>query len=320
MMENPRVAIVGSGALGGYYGCHLARSGCDVHFLLRSDYEVVKERGYTIKKADETFQLHPVNAHRRSEDIGPCQLVIVALKSTANADLEKLVKPLVAPGTLVLTLQNGMGNVEHLAEFLPAPQILGGLCFVCLNRTAPGVIENTLPGRIFIGEFFGSYRERTISIVELFERAGIECYFSRSLDESLWRKLVWNIPFNGLAIAAGGVDTQKLLQSPHLTLLARMLMEEVQEAARAYGHDIPPSFLQSQLDETRHMGPYKPSSLLDFPADRAVEVEAIFGEPLRRGQAKGVAMPHLEALTLLLKGLCKGPHQQATQHKHPKHS
>ncbi len=319
MMDKPRVAIVGSGALGGYYGCHLARSGHDVHFLLRSDFEAVREAGFTIKKRDETFQIHPVQAYRKSEDIGPCDLVIIALKSTANADLEKLVAPLVGPGTLVLTLQNGMGNVERLSEFLPAPQVLGGLCFVCLNRTAPGVIENTLPGRIFIGEFFGSYRERTMDIVELFENAGLECYFSRSLDESLWRKLVWNIPFNGLAIAAGGIDTQQLLQSPHLTLLVRQLMEEVQEAARAHGHDIPPSFLQSQIDETRTMGPYKPSSLLDFLAERPVEVEAIFGEPLRRGQAKGIAMPHLETLTLLLKGLCKGPHQQPTQHKTRKH-
>ncbi len=302
--ENPRVAIVGPGAIGGYYGCHLARAGCDVHFLLRSDYDAVKERGFVIRKPGETFTLHPVQGHRKPEEIGPCDLVIIALKSTANRRLEKLVAPLVDEHTLVLTLQNGMGNAEALAQFVPAPQILGGLCFVCLNRVEPGVIECYMPGRIFIGEFLGSYRQRTIQIVELFEKAGIEAYFSRSLDESLWRKLVWNIPFNGLAIAAGGVTTTEVMASDHLVQLARMLMREVQAAARAHGHYIPDDFLESQIEETRRMDSYKPSSLLDFLAGREVEVEAIFGEPLRRGLSKSVVMPRLETLYYLLKGLC----------------
>ncbi|MEM9227471.1 MAG: ketopantoate reductase C-terminal domain-containing protein, partial [Verrucomicrobiota bacterium] len=163
-----------------------------------------------------------------------------------------------------------------------------------------------LPGRIFIGEFFGSYRERTMQVVQCFERAGIVCYFSKSLDESLWRKLVWNIPFNGLTIAAGGIDTQQLLQGEGAEQLVRLLMQEVQQAALAYGHDIPFAFLDEQVEETLTMGPYKPSSLIDFLAGREVEVEAIFGEPLRRGQAKGIAMPHLETLYLLLKSLCSG--------------
>lgn len=305
--ETPRVAIVGAGAVGGYYGSHLARAGCDVHFLLRGDYAHVKAHGFTIRKQDETFTLHPVQAYDQATDIGECDLVIVSLKATANQELDKLVLPLVGARTLVLTLQNGLGNVEALASIIPAPQVLGGLCFVCLNRVEPGVIENYLPGRIFIGEFFGSYRERTMEVVELFERAGLECFFSKSLDESLWRKLVWNIPFNGLTIAAGGIDTKALLKSEHHTRLVWLLMKEVQAAAQAHGHTLQDEFLQSNIDETRDMGAYKPSSLLDFLARREVEVEAIFGETLRRGQAKRVAMPRLETLYLLLKGICPEP-------------
>ena len=154
--QKPKVAIVGAGAIGGYYGCMLARAGCEVHFVLRSDYDVVKERGFTIRRPDETFTVHPVHAQRRPQDIGSCDLVIVALKSTANRHLEKLVAPLVDEHTLVLTLQNGMGNAEALAHFVPAVQVLGGLCFVCLNRVEPGVIECYMPGRVFIGEFMGS--------------------------------------------------------------------------------------------------------------------------------------------------------------------
>ncbi|MDP0498252.1 MAG: 2-dehydropantoate 2-reductase [Verrucomicrobiota bacterium JB024] len=307
LADKPRVAIVGAGAIGGYYGCLLARAGCDVHFLLRGDYDAVMQRGFTVRRPDESFTLYPVQGYQNPQDIGPCDLVIVALKSTANRHLHKLVAPLVGGHTLVLTLQNGMGNAEALAEFVPAVQILGGLCFVCLNRVEPGVIECYMPGRIFIGEFMGSYRQRTIEVVELFERAGVQAYFSRSLDESLWRKLVWNIPFNGLTIAAGGVATDRIVQSEHFTQLARLLMREVQAAARAHGHYIPDDFLESQIEETRAMDAYKPSSMLDYVAGREVEVESIFGEPLRRGMSKSVVMPRLETLYYLLKGLCPPP-------------
>lgn len=305
--EKPRVAIVGAGAIGGYYGCMLARYGCDVHFLLRSDYDTVMERGFRIRRPDESFTIHPVQGYQKSKDIGPCDLVIVAVKATANRHMQKLVAPLVDGHTLVLSLQNGMGNAEALAEFIPAVQIMAGLCFVCLNRVEPGVIENYMPGRIFIGEFMGSYRERTIEVVNLFERAGVEAYFSRSLNESLWRKLIWNIPFNGLSIAAGGVTTAEIMASEHLTKLAYLLMKEVQAAARAHGQIIPDDFLDFQIEETRKMDAYKPSSMLDFVAGREVEVEAIFGEPLRRGQSKNVVMPRLETLYYLLKGLCPSP-------------
>ncbi len=303
-LKNPRIAVVGAGAIGGYYGCMLARAGHEVHFLVRSDYDAVKEKGYEIRLKDESFNIQPAGVYQKPEDIGPVDLVIVAIKSTANAAVPKLVLPLVGPGTLVLSLQNGMGNVEFLAKHIPAVQILGGLCFVCINRVSPGVIENYLPGQIYIGEFMGSYRERTLRLVEMFEQAGVTCYFSRSLEESLWRKLCWNIPFNGLSIAAGGVTTDKILASKELRELARSLMEEVRAAAHAHGHDISDEFLEEQFTVTEKMGAYKPSSMIDFTAGREVEVEAIFGEPLRRGEGRKVRMPTLRTLYLLLRGLC----------------
>lgn len=303
-LKKNSIAIVGAGAVGAYYGCMLARAGHDVRFLVRSDFETVRERGYEVRLKDDTFKIHPAKVYQKPEAIGQVDLVIIALKTTANAQLPKLVGPLVGPHTLVLTLQNGMGNVELLAKHIPAVQILGGLCFVCINRVAPGVIENYLPGQVYIGEFMGSYRDRTVRLVELFEGAGITCYFSRSLDESLWRKLCWNIPFNGLSIAAGGVPTDRILASKELRELARLLMGEVQAAARAHGCKIPNAFLDEQFAVTRGMGAYKPSSMMDFQEGRAVEVEAIFGEPYRRGIQRGVPMPTLRALYLLLNGLC----------------
>ncbi|WOO43330.1 2-dehydropantoate 2-reductase [Rubellicoccus peritrichatus] len=303
-MNKPlRVAVIGAGAIGGYYGCMLARAGHDVHFVARSDLEYVREHGYEIRSTNETFQIKPAQVYSNPHKIGVVDLVIVALKATANSHYKELITPLVETKTLVLIMQNGMGNVETMAEHIPAVQILGGLCFVCINRVSPGVIENYLSGRVYIGEFMGSYRQRTIDLVTTFEEAGIECYFSKSLDATLWKKLCWNIPFNGLTIAAGGVTTQEIINDDSFRKLARLLMEEVRAAATAYGHSITDDFLEQQFTVTEGMADYKPSSLIDYLAGRDVEIEAIFGEPLRRGTEKGINMPHLESLYLLLKGL-----------------
>lgn len=300
-----RIAVVGAGAIGAYYGCMLAKAGHDVHFLARSDLQHVQKYGYEIRRKKGSFKVHPAQVYDDPRDIGPVDLVIVALKATANNNYRQLITPLVKQNTLVLILQNGMGNVEALAEHIPAVQILGGLCFVCFNRVSPGVVESYLDGQLYIGEFMGSYRERTLELVEAFEKADIECFFSKSLDASFWKKLCWNIPFNGLTIAAGGVTTKEVITSKPLCELARKLMEEIRTAALAHGHKISDEFLDQQFEVTQKMGKYKPSSLIDYLDGRDVEVEAIFGEPLRRGIAKGVAMPHLDSLYLLLKALTK---------------
>lgn len=133
-------------------------------------------------------------------------------------------------------------------------------------------------------------------LVALFSRAGVQATQNDHLAELRWRKLVWNIPFNGLAIAAGGVTTDQILGEKGLEPEVRALMAEVIEAAAVFGYIIPVNFIDHQVELTLRMGPYKPSSLIDFLAGREVEVEAIWGEPLRRAQALGAEMPRLKKL------------------------
>jgi 2-dehydropantoate 2-reductase len=131
-----KIAVVGCGALGSFYGAKLCRDGHDVHFLLRSDFEAVRRNGVFIRSKDGDFNVRPKCA-RAPEEIGPVDLVVIGLKTTANDQFPLLLPPLVGSGTAILTLQNGLGNEERLAELFPIEQILGGLCFVCLNRLAP---------------------------------------------------------------------------------------------------------------------------------------------------------------------------------------
>ena len=287
------MAIVGSGAVGGYYGAQLALKQ-DVSFLMRRDLEAVRKRGLSIESPEGDFRLENVKAFANTHEIGAVDLVIIALKTTSNELLPKLILPLLKPDTILLTLQNGLGNEEFLQEHFPNQPILGGMCFVCINRGEPGVIRHIAHGRIEMGELTQTGSLQQVS--HLFNEAGIDCRELPNLGLARWRKLVWNVPFNGLSIAAGNLDTCQILDCPDLVNRTRTLMLEVIASAGAQGYEIDPAFAESNIEGTRKMGAYQPSSLVDFMAGNEVEVDAIWGEPLRRARSHGVAMPGLEKL------------------------
>ncbi|MCC6354229.1 MAG: 2-dehydropantoate 2-reductase [Verrucomicrobiae bacterium] len=302
-----RLAVVGSGAVGLYYGGCLARWGAEVHFLMRRDYAHAVERGIAVESALGNFEIRPAHCHREAGTIGACDLVIVAAKATANRDLPPQVAPLLGPGTAILTLQNGLGNEEWLASHFGAPRVMGGTCFVCLNRVGPARVAHYDHGLVVLGEFAGAATGRARALAEAFRRAGVPCEVTDDLALTRWKKLVWNVPFNGLAISEGGATVEDVLGDPALLARARALMGEVIASAGALGHAIQAGFAEEMVARSRTMGPYRPSSLLDYEAGRDVEVEAIWGEALRRGRGAGVAMPELERLYGKLKELCRGP-------------
>lgn len=302
MKERLRYGVVGSGALGGYYGAKLAQAGCDVHFLMRGDLEAVRRYGLTVRSKDGDFHLPHVNAYGSSAEMGPCDVVLIGMKTTSNAALPAIIPPLLDAETAVVTLQNGLGNEEFLSSHFGARRVMGGLCFVCLNRTAPGVIEHYGHGTLSVGEFKGPPADRTMRLVTDFQGAGVDAKAVQSLITERWRKLVWNIPFNGLGVAASA-NVAQILSDEHLHAVARALMVEVIEAARSLGYVIRPDFIDFQFQRSSSMGDYRSSSQIDYEAGRDVEVESIWGEPLRQGCAAGANMPRLELLYALLQRL-----------------
>lgn len=298
----PRIAVVGGGAIGGYYGGRLAQHGHDVHFLLRSDFTQVRDHGLQILSPAGDVLLK-VSSADCAADIGPCDLVIVGIKATGNEALPALLPPLMHQHTALLLLQNGLGGDEFLAKHFGAERVLGGLCFVCINRIAPGVIQHIAQGHIGLGEFSGASCTRTRQIADWFKASGIPCSVEESLAAARWKKLVWNIPFNGLSVAAGGLDTAAILASPGLESLVRELMAEVMEGAARLGHPLPENLADSMIANTKPMHAYKTSSLLDFESGREVEIEPIWGEPYRRARAAGAAVPRLGMLYELLRSI-----------------
>ena len=316
-----KVAVVGCGAVGSYYGARLAVAGHDVHFLLRSDYDHVRRHGVFIESREGNFRAHP-NCAIRPAEIGPSELVLIGLKTTANHCYPDLLPPLVDSGSAVLTLQNGLGNEEQLARLFPPDQILGGLCFVCLNRISPGVVRHLDYGLIVMGEFSGLATARTRSLVEQFSNAGIPCRLTVDLRRAHWEKLIWNVPFNGLGVAAtagyeavmGGalgeaaplgkcLPTDVLLDDPKWAALVRELMLEVVRVACAKGMDLPEELADKQIARTRTMGSYRASTLIDFERGFPLELEGIFIEPLKQARDAGVPTPRLESLCAVLKAI-----------------
>jgi 2-dehydropantoate 2-reductase len=311
-----KIAVVGPGAVGSYYGAKLARAGHETHFLLRSDYEQVRRHGVRVLSQEGGFNVR-VRCAQTPEMIGPVDLVLIALKTTANDILPDILPPLVNEKTAILTLQNGLGNEEALAAIFPVEQILGGLCFVCLNRTAPGVVEHIAHGKIELGEFQRWPEPRTHDIAGAFRHAGVPCCVRDNLERAHWEKLAWNIPFNGLGVAScAGFDalqtgifkgriaecltTDRLINDKNWCGMVRELMSEVIASGNAFGLGIPMECAEEQIERTRIMGAYKPSTLIDFQRGRPVELETLFLEPLRRAARKGLEVPRLRALCAIL--------------------
>jgi 2-dehydropantoate 2-reductase len=297
-----RIAVVGSGALGLFYGALLQRAGHDVRFLLRRDYDAIQENGLQVLSINGDFHLPTVAGFRCSEEIGTVDLVVIGLKSWANGHYSRLVGPLVGPATMILTLQNGLGNEQLLAELFGAHRVYGGVAYLCANRGEPGLVHHLGAGRIILGALHVRNRERADEIAALFTTAGVSCHAVSEIMKARWEKLVWNVPFNGLC-AHLQRSVGELLSSEKMTRVIRNIMGEVISAANAQKGQEPisPDYADEMITFTRAMtGSYRPSMQLDRLEGRPLELEALIAKPLEAGEKQGVAMPLTAALYALL--------------------
>jgi 2-dehydropantoate 2-reductase len=301
---NPmKIVYVGPGAIGLYYGAKMLQANLPVQWLTSPGKAAWGKEGLSLRgynAVDETWQTQHFKAISANDDpyaTGIADWLIITTKSTGNKSIEARLMPMVEPEkTILLTLQNGMGNAEWLHSLFPQNPILAGLCFVCANRIAPGVVENYHPGRVEIGSFQDRWEKEALAACQLFEQAQVRVNHTQRLAEALWRKLCWNIPFNGLSVVLGGITTDRILAEPESKARAEGLMHEVQAIAAKEMVLIDERFLQSQIDITYRMAAYRPSSLVDFVAGRPLELEAIWGAPLRCAKKNKIATPLLEEL------------------------
>ncbi len=322
-----RYGIIGTGAIGGYYGAKLAHAGQEVHFLLHSDYEYVKQHGLQVDSCDGSFHLDEVNVYRQTKDMPACDVVLVGLKSVNNDKLPALLPPLLHDKaankreqsdaridsaereqarpkvkTLVVLIQNGIGVEEDVQKMFPEVQLAAGLAFICSAKTKPGLVSHQCYGSINLANY--SCRDEALmqAVVDEFREAGIETGLVE-YHEARWKKAVWNMPFNGMTVALH-TQTDLLLKNASTRQLIREQMMEVVGAAQHLGvKNVDEAFVDKMIETTDAMTPYSPSMRLDYDFHRPMEIYYLYSRPLEMAREAGYRMPKLEMLEAELRFL-----------------
>ncbi len=320
-MNKRSFAVIGAGALGGLYGGMLAKAGFDVHFLFRSDADHVRKHGLKVESKWGDFQLSAVNVYDRAEAMPACDVTILALKTTQNHLLPELLPGPTGTGGSVLVLQNGLNVETQVAAIVGPGRVFGGCCFLCCNKVGPGHVRHLDYGRIVFARYDSKHDSpaevdpQARSIAADLQAAGIDAHAVADLWLTRWRKLMWNIPFNGLSVVLNAT-TQELIEDAATAELARAIMEEVATASAACGHLQPADAIDQTLQHTRQMVPYDSSMRLDYLAGRPMELEAILKNPLVAAANMGVAMPNVRMLyqqLLFLQNQASNTHRIAAQ-------
>lgn len=302
-----KVAIVGSGAVGLYYGARLMEAGHDVTFLARSELDNLKNHGLTVESIDGDMHFDNVKAVASTKDIGEVDWVLLCLKTHALAHAEEMLAPLVGKDTRILAVMNGFGIEETLAESFPEQKIFGGMAFVASYREKH-VVKHVKFGPI-LGGHMNDDKEELEELKSLFYGSKVKVMAADNLRMARWEKLCWNVPFNGLAVAMGGIAVDKIVGDHDMRALAHKLMNEVITAANldAEQHKVPAEFhldrediIQRMFALTDTMGDYKPSTMVDLVEQRKMEVEYLFEKPLHTAHELAGEFPHLESLVTMV--------------------
>ena len=297
-----RYGVIGTGAIGGFYGAKLARAGQEVHFLLHKDYEFVRDNGLRVDSCDGSFRLERVNAYKQTTDMPACDVVLVCLKSVNNHQLKTLLPPLLKDDTMVVMIQNGIGVEQDVERDFPGVQLVAGLAFICSAKTEPGRVSHQCYGSINLANYSCRDVARFEALVAEFRQAGIETG-QVEYHEARWKKAVWNMPFNGMTVALH-TQTDLLLKNPATRQLIREQMMEVVGASRALGvSGVDEAFVEKMIQMTDEMTPYSPSMRLDYDFHRPMEIYYLYTRPIEIAREAGFRMAKLEMLEAELRFL-----------------
>ena len=302
MSRKTKVLVIGAGAIGAYYGARLSQAGADVSVVVRSDYDELIKRGYySIKSHQGDFDFAPSQIMNNPKNFdGVADYVIVATKVLPNIDTVALLDGVVDDSTTIVLMQNGVEIEAIVAESYPNNEIISALCFICVSRIEPGVINHQDYGHLAIGTFPTGITDKSRLLGAMFNKVGVRCDVSDNAVQARWKKLVWNAPYNPISVLAGCVNTKQIMDNAQTAQLVFSVMEEVYEIADALGVGFDYEFLHQNIEQTINMRPYKPSMLLDYEAGREMEVEAILGNAVKAARRAGVATPHMDSVYALL--------------------
>ncbi len=299
-----RIAVMGAGAVGGYFGARLAASGQEVAFVARGRHlEALKGHGLRVKSIQGDLHIRS-QFTPNPEEVGPVDLIVFCVKSHDTEEASKKMVSLIGEKTSILSLQNGVDNPDKIAAHWGKERILAGAAYIGAQISAPGTIEHRAAGRITLGELDGGITQETKAIYDLFNKAQVPCTISPEIRKVLWGKLVWNAPFCAIASVAGAT-VKDIVESESLKNLAVGCMEEVREAARTQGINLGPSIVSETLNLSHSLGDFKPSMLQDLEAGKPLEYEALNGIVIKTLRKAGKEAPFNQTFCALLQSLDK---------------
>mmetsp|Transcript_55 Transcript_55/g.97 ORF Transcript_55/g.97 Transcript_55/m.97 type:complete len:348 (-) Transcript_55:197-1240(-) len=310
------VAVVGSGAVGSYYGARLHEAGHNVKFFMRNEhYAHCVVNGLNISSVDGDMYIPPslLQVHPDVDSIGPVDWVIIAIKSSFLEAIPPLIEPLVKKDTRVLAIMNGFidDDLVEMVKCMPLTAIYGGMAFICSNRVSPGNVRHTSYGSLNGGlaSHCSSNAERLqhmSAIDDLWATTKVKYTSIPSLARGRWEKSCYNLSFSGISVAMGGISVDKIVADEGLRVMADKILDEAIAIANAdllsRGED--KSTYLGEAEKTKmwylseNMGAFNPSTTLDLLAGKTMEVKYIFRKPLDRAKELGIDTPLLETLVI----------------------
>ena len=301
-----RVAVMGAGAVGGYFGARLAHAGHEVWFISRKErLKALRTSGLRVESIDGDLELAPIRATNDPSGIGPVDLVLFTVKSTGTRAAAEAIRPLVRAHTTVLALQNGVDNEAVLAEVLGEEPILPAVAVIGVDMPEPGLVSHTNNGSITMGEVDGSESERLIKLRRAFSDAGVETRASHDIRSVKWRKLVWNAAFNPLA-ALTGMRVLEIIEDEDARTLAVEAMREGIAVGRALGYKVDEHLVERGTRREPHWANSKTSMLQDIERGRPTEIEALTGAVVRYGVRTGLPTPVSSTIVRLVRARERG--------------
>jgi 2-dehydropantoate 2-reductase len=300
--EDMKVAVIGAGGVGGYFGGLLARAGHEVTFIARGPHlRAIQDNGLRVEsQLDGTFTV-PGNATSNTSSVGEQDLVIFTVKMYHNSDAVSAVLPLIGPETVVLTLQNGIDNGEILAETVGEDHVMIGSAYMEGRISEPGVVTQNGPGIAAFGEMNVGISRRGENLLQRFQESGWRVNLHENMPGMLWKKFAY-IAGSAAVCAAANCVYEEMRTKPETRQLIRDAIEEVLAVGKARGAPIMPDSLAWAMDSLdRFPGQGRASMAKDFTDQRPVELEGLTGTVVRMARELEIPTPANDFLYAILK-------------------
>jgi 2-dehydropantoate 2-reductase len=272
-----RIAVMGAGAVGGYFGARLAAASNDVAFIARGPHLMaMRQAGLTLESLQGNLDIPDALFTDDPTRVGVVDLVLFCVKSYDTDETAAKLTPLVGNRTIILSLQNGVDNADKIAQRWGDQRILAGVVYIGSQLLEPGKIKHSSGGKIVFGELDSQVYETTQAIEQVLSLAQIPCEVNREIRSVQWRKLLWNAPFCAISCLTRAT-VKEIVESDSLTKLALDCMIEVQAAAKTQAIDLDSALFEETLNFSQSLGDFKPSMLQDLEAGKPLEYEAFNG-------------------------------------------